>query len=136
MVLIVDSSRALLNFCQLHICMFHSSGNEVKTADCRNNIPRVTSRVTVTDFNSRSCVRVDMCTCAKATKRIRCKVRGDDQRRRRLLAHYVNELIGTPIYAGVCAHSRSYMYYAESIVDPKGFRAEDVFMGGPILDPQ
>ncbi|XP_025155365.1 pancreatic triacylglycerol lipase-like isoform X2 [Harpegnathos saltator] len=35
---------------------------------------------------------------------------------------------------GVCAHSRSYMYYAESIVNPKGFRADDVFMGGPILD--
>ncbi|XP_032669421.1 pancreatic lipase-related protein 2-like [Odontomachus brunneus] len=36
---------------------------------------------------------------------------------------------------GTCAHSRSYMYYAESILNPKGFRADDVFMGGPVLDP-
>nr|XP_012215553.1 PREDICTED: pancreatic triacylglycerol lipase-like [Linepithema humile] len=33
-----------------------------------------------------------------------------------------------------CAHSRSYEYYAESIRNPKGFRAGDVFMGGPELD--
>ncbi|XP_014475796.1 PREDICTED: pancreatic lipase-related protein 2-like [Dinoponera quadriceps] len=37
---------------------------------------------------------------------------------------------------GVCAHSRSYMYYAESVMNPKGFRTEEgVFMGGPVLDP-
>lgn len=33
-----------------------------------------------------------------------------------------------------CAHSRAFLYYAESITNPKGFRADNVFMGGPILD--
>ncbi|KAM0728159.1 Lipase member H-B [Formica fusca] len=37
-----------------------------------------------------------------------------------------------------CAHSRSYEYYAESIVNPTGFRADDthVYMGGPKFDPK
>ncbi|XP_011634428.1 pancreatic triacylglycerol lipase-like [Pogonomyrmex barbatus] len=34
-----------------------------------------------------------------------------------------------------CAHARSYLYYVESITNPTGFRAGDVFMGGPSLDP-
>jgi len=34
-----------------------------------------------------------------------------------------------------CEHSRSYEYYAESILNPTGFRVENVFMGGPNLDP-
>ncbi|XP_011053242.1 PREDICTED: pancreatic lipase-related protein 2-like isoform X1 [Acromyrmex echinatior] len=34
-----------------------------------------------------------------------------------------------------CAHSRSEMYYIESITNPTGFRARDVFMGGPSIDP-
>ncbi|XP_012539038.2 lipase member H isoform X2 [Monomorium pharaonis] len=37
--------------------------------------------------------------------------------------------------AFACAHSRSYEYYAESILNPTGFRAGEVFMGGPSLDP-
>ncbi|KYN38152.1 Pancreatic triacylglycerol lipase [Trachymyrmex septentrionalis] len=34
-----------------------------------------------------------------------------------------------------CAHSRSEMYYIESITNPTGFRAGNVFMGGPSIDP-
>ncbi|XP_011165027.1 lipase member H-B [Solenopsis invicta] len=34
-----------------------------------------------------------------------------------------------------CPHSRSYEYYAESILNPRGFRVREVFMGGPSLDP-
>ncbi|XP_011634417.1 lipase member H-A-like [Pogonomyrmex barbatus] len=34
-----------------------------------------------------------------------------------------------------CSHSRSHKYYAESIRNPRGFRAGKVFMGGPTLDP-
>ncbi|XP_072763430.1 pancreatic triacylglycerol lipase [Anoplolepis gracilipes] len=33
-----------------------------------------------------------------------------------------------------CAHSRSFEYYAESVTNPTGFRAGDVFMGGPSFD--
>ncbi|EZA54813.1 Pancreatic triacylglycerol lipase [Ooceraea biroi] len=33
-----------------------------------------------------------------------------------------------------CAHSRSFLYYAESIRNPTGFRAGEVFMGGPVID--
>ncbi|KAL0113448.1 hypothetical protein PUN28_012537 [Cardiocondyla obscurior] len=35
----------------------------------------------------------------------------------------------------VCDHSRSYEYYSESILNPKGFRVGNVYMGGPSLDP-
>ncbi|XP_077277104.1 pancreatic triacylglycerol lipase-like [Temnothorax americanus] len=34
-----------------------------------------------------------------------------------------------------CAHSRAFLYYVESIANPTGFRAGNVFMGGPSLDP-
>ncbi|XP_077277089.1 pancreatic triacylglycerol lipase-like isoform X1 [Temnothorax americanus] len=42
---------------------------------------------------------------------------------------------GCNVIALACAHSRSYEYYAESILNPTGFRAGNVFMGGPSLDP-
>ncbi|XP_012539036.1 pancreatic triacylglycerol lipase [Monomorium pharaonis] len=34
-----------------------------------------------------------------------------------------------------CAHLRAYQYYLESLTNPIGFRAGNVFMGGPSLDP-
>ncbi|XP_011862678.1 PREDICTED: pancreatic lipase-related protein 2-like [Vollenhovia emeryi] len=34
-----------------------------------------------------------------------------------------------------CAHARAFLYYVESIGNPTGFRAGNVFMGGPSLDP-
>ncbi|KAG5338384.1 LIPP lipase, partial [Acromyrmex charruanus] len=43
---------------------------------------------------------------------------------------------GCGIIALTCAHARSYEYYAESILNPTGFRAGNVFMGGPSLDPK
>ncbi|KYN04718.1 Pancreatic lipase-related protein 2 [Cyphomyrmex costatus] len=43
---------------------------------------------------------------------------------------------GCGIIALACAHSRSYEYYAESILNPTGFRVGKVFMGGPFLDPK
>ncbi|GAB1864127.1 phospholipase A1 [Camponotus japonicus] len=33
-----------------------------------------------------------------------------------------------------CAHARAYLYYAESVKNPTGFRAGNVFMGGPKFD--
>ncbi|XP_076667481.1 phospholipase A1-like [Andrena cerasifolii] len=42
---------------------------------------------------------------------------------------------------GICAHSRSYIYYGESVGNPKGFPGkstsgapQDAHMGGPVLD--
>ncbi|KAG7205891.1 hypothetical protein KM043_007820 [Ampulex compressa] len=53
---------------------------------------------------------------------------------------------GCPSYDifGVCDHSRSYLYFAESILNEVGFRASSVdgdleevaYMGGPSLDPK
>ncbi|XP_012058730.1 PREDICTED: pancreatic lipase-related protein 2-like [Atta cephalotes] len=34
-----------------------------------------------------------------------------------------------------CAHLRAEMYYIESVTNPTGFRARNVFMGGPSIDP-
>ncbi|KAL0113449.1 hypothetical protein PUN28_012538 [Cardiocondyla obscurior] len=39
------------------------------------------------------------------------------------------------VKAMICSHSRAFLYYAESIVNPAGFRAGNVFMGGLFLDP-
>ncbi|KAG5314046.1 LIPP lipase, partial [Acromyrmex insinuator] len=39
------------------------------------------------------------------------------------------------LMAITCAHMRALEYYIESILNPRGFRAGKVFMGGPSLDP-
>ncbi|XP_029166574.1 lipase member H-like [Nylanderia fulva] len=45
-----------------------------------------------------------------------------------------NKQPGCSVIVPGCAHSRAYEYYAESIMNPTGFRAGEVFMGGPKLD--
>lgn len=59
-------------------------------------------------------------------------------RRRRFIN--VRKLTGLQFAGDVsaieCAHSRAFLYYVESIINPKGFRAGDVFMGGLTLDPK
>ncbi|EFN63482.1 Lipase member H-A [Camponotus floridanus] len=41
---------------------------------------------------------------------------------------------GCSIIIPACAHERAWQYYAESIKNPTGFRAGNVFMGGPKFD--
>lgn len=51
-----------------------------------------------------------------------------------LVGSLVNTLNSFSVPA--CSHSRAYEYYTESITNPTGFRAGEVFMGGPKFDPK
>jgi len=53
-----------------------------------------------------------------------------------LVKRLINPQFVGDVEAMGCAHLRAEMYYIESVTNPTGFRARDVFMGGPSIDPK